>query len=171
MRQRVVIAIALACEPQLLIADEPTTALDVTIQAQILDLLRNLSAEHGTAVLLITHDLGVVAEACERVITLYAGEAVEQCSVDEALETPKHPYTSGLVRAIPRSQVRKSTLYAIPGRVPPLNELPPGCTFHTRCEHVLPRCVEERQTLVEVGPGRVARCWRADELHLPGAVG
>ncbi|MPY95795.1 MAG: ATP-binding cassette domain-containing protein, partial [Acidimicrobiia bacterium] len=171
MRQRVVIAIALACEPQLLIADEPTTALDVTIQAQILDLLRQLSRDRGTAVLLITHDLGVVAEACERVITLYAGEVVESSTVDDALEHPRHPYTSGLVRAIPRAGVRKSLLYAIPGRVPALHEMPAGCRFHPRCEHALERCVAERQALVEVGPGRLARCWRWDELELEGALG
>ena len=167
MRQRAMIAGALVCEPQLIIADEPTTALDVTIQAQILEVLCNVSRDRGTAILLITHDLGVVAEVCERVIVMYAGEVVEECSVDEALESPLHPYTSGLVRAVPRLEQRKSTLYSIPGRVPPLDDMPAGCRFRARCEHGMEGC-EERQVLAVAGEGRVARCWRYQQLDLPG---
>jgi peptide/nickel transport system ATP-binding protein len=168
MRQRVMIAIALVSEPSILIADEPTTALDVTIQAQILQLLRRLSRDHGTGVLLITHDLGVVAETCSRVRTMYAGELIEECTVDEALLTPHHPYTSGLIRAIPRSEQRRQVLYSIPGRVPALTAMPPGCRFEPRCEHSQPECLGP-QRLLAFGD-RSVRCWRHAELDLPGAV-
>jgi len=170
MRQRVMAAIALACGPKLLIADEPTTALDVTIQAQILDLLRSLSAEHDMAVLLISHDLGVVAEACSRVMTMYAGEIVEQCSVDDALDKPLHPYTSGLMQAIPRAADGRQKLISIPGRVPALDQMPQGCRFGPRCAHAQPRCAEEHPALRAREPGRQVRCVRAEELHLPGAA-
>ncbi|MFO1081476.1 MAG: ABC transporter ATP-binding protein [Reyranellaceae bacterium] len=169
MRQRAMIAIALACEPRLLIADEPTTALDVTIQAQIIDLLFDLSSRTGTALLFITHDLGVIAETCTRMLTMYAGEVVEDAPVDAALERPRHPYTSGLLRSIPRLSPRKSQLPAIPGRVPSLADMPQGCRFRPRCAHGLPACGAD-QPLLEVDPGRRARCIRSAELTLPGAI-
>ena len=168
MRQRAMIAIALSCEPKLLIADEPTTALDVTIQAQMLDLLLNLTAKRGTALLFVTHDLGVVAEACSRVITMYAGEVVEDAPVDEVLEHPQHPYTSGLLRSLPRLSVPKSLLPAIPGRVPSLADIGSGCRFAPRCTYALPTCAEA-QVLNGDASHRV-RCWRAGELSLAGAV-
>ena len=169
MRQRAMIAMALVCEPRLLIADEPTTALDVTIQAQVLDLIAKLSDERGTAVLLITHDLGVVAETCDRVLTRYAGQIVEQCSTDDALERPRHPYTSGLLGAIPRPGIPAGDLRSIPGRVPAPIDFPRGCRFGPRCDFHVAAC-DEPQPLFEAGPGRWARCHRHDELELPGAV-
>lgn len=169
MRQRAMIAMALICEPTLLVADEPTTALDVTIQAQILELILELARDRGTAVLLITHDLGVVAESCERVITMYAGEIVEQCGIDEALTSPQHPYTSGLLRAIPRAENRDRELYTIPGRVPLLHEMPDGCRFEPRCDHAADGCGTP-QTLETIAGDRTVRCHRHGELQLPGAV-
>ncbi|MDH3681645.1 MAG: ABC transporter ATP-binding protein [Acidimicrobiia bacterium] len=169
MRQRAMIAMALVCEPKLLVADEPTTALDVTIQAQVLDLIVKLSEDHGTAVLLITHDIGVVAETCDRVLTMYAGQIIEQCSVDEALERPKHPYTSGLLSAIPRPGVAAEDLRSIPGRVPLPVDFPSGCRFGPRCGFLADGC-DEPQDLVDAGPHRWVRCWRHAELDLPGAV-
>ena len=170
MRQRAMIAMALVCEPRLLIADEPTTALDVTIQAQVLELIVELSEQRNTAVLLITHDLAVVAETCNRVLTMYAGQIVEQCTTDEALERPKHPYTSGLLSAIPRPGVPAGNLRSIPGRVPPPIDFPLGCRFGPRCAfHEAPRC-DEPQPLFEAGFDRRARCCRHAELELPGAV-
>jgi peptide/nickel transport system ATP-binding protein len=168
MNQRVMIAMALVSEPSVLIADEPTTALDVTVQAQILGLLHRLSREHGTAIVLITHDLGVVAETCTRIHTMYAGEIVEECGVDEALIHPRHPYTSGLIRAIPRSENRRRPLYSIPGRVPPLTAMPTGCRFQSRCEYAKAVC-EAPQHQVRIGD-RGVRCVRHAELQLPGAV-
>ncbi len=168
MRQRVMIAMALVSEPSVLIADEPTTALDVTVQAQILGLLDQLSREHGTAVVLITHDLGVVAETCTRIHTMYAGEIVEACTVDEALLDPKHPYTSRLIQAIPRGEKRRLPLYSIPGRVPPLSAMPTGCRFRPRCAHAVEMC-EEPQRQVRTDD-RWARCCRSAGLVLPGAV-
>ncbi|MBV9604098.1 MAG: ABC transporter ATP-binding protein [Solirubrobacterales bacterium] len=168
MRQRVMIAIALVSEPAVLIADEPTTSLDVTVQAQILGLLAELSRAHGTAVVLITHDLGVVAETCSRVHTMYAGEIVEECSVDEALLAPKHPYTSGLIQAIPRAEKRRQPLYSIPGRVPPLTAMPSGCRFEPRCEHASESCRAAQP--LERRDGRAVRCGRHGELTLPGAA-
>jgi peptide/nickel transport system ATP-binding protein len=169
MRQRAMIAIALVCEPKLLIADEPTTALDVTIQAQIIDLLFDLSSRTGTALLFITHDLGVIAETCTRMLTMYAGEVVEDAPVDAALERPRHPYTSGLLRSIPRLSPRKTTLPSIPGRVPSLADMPEGCRFRLRCTHGLAAC-EKAQSLLEAGTDRRARCVRQAELVLPGAI-
>jgi peptide/nickel transport system ATP-binding protein len=170
MRQRVMAAIALACEPKLLIADEPTTALDVTIQAQILDLLRDLSQAHEMAILLISHDLGVVAESCNRVMTMYAGELVEHSPVDDALEKPLHPYTSGLMQAIPRADASRARLRSIPGRVPALDEMPSGCRFAPRCDYTEQRCVSADPPLRAVRSARYVRCVRAEELRLPGAA-
>ncbi|TQM09013.1 ABC transporter ATP-binding protein [Pseudonocardia kunmingensis] len=171
MRQRVMIAIALICEPRLLIADEPTTAVDVTIQAQILELLRALSRDRGTAVLFITHDLGVVAELCDRMVTLYAGEAVEAGAVDDVLRSPQHPYTSGLLQAIPRIEDRHRVLRTIPGRVPAPSAVPTGCVFHPRCGHATTECADRRPELAALpgGSPRLVRCGRSAELDLPGA--
>lgn len=169
MRQRVMIAMALICEPKLLIADEPTTALDVTVQAQITDLLRSLSERTGTALVFITHDLGVVAETCTRMITMYAGEVVEDAPVDDALMRPRHPYTSGLLRSLPGLSERRGALPSIPGRVPSPNAMPAGCRFRSRCKYAAPGC-EREQPMVATDAGRAARCWRAPALELPGAV-
>ncbi len=168
MRQRVMIAMAIVCEPRLLIADEPTTAVDVTIQAQILDLLLELNRDTGMAILLITHDLGVVAESCQRAITMYAGEAVEHGPVDDLLSEPKHPYTSALLQAIPRVETRGLELRSIPGRVPGLAEMPAGCRFMARCEFAEEACTEY-QPMRSIGC-RGVRCGRHDELQLQGAV-
>jgi peptide/nickel transport system ATP-binding protein len=169
MRQRVMIAMALICEPRLLIADEPTTALDVTVQAQITDLLLELSSTQGTALMFITHDLGVVAEVCTRMVTMYAGEVVEDAPTDAALMRPRHPYTSGLLRSLPRLAQRKSVLPSIPGRVPLPSEMPAGCRFRERCPHAGEGC-EGEQVLNRVAAERSVRCSRAAELELPGAV-
>jgi peptide/nickel transport system ATP-binding protein len=169
MRQRAMIAIALACEPRLLIADEPTTALDVTIQAQIIDVLVELSARSGTALLFITHDLGVVAETCERVLTMYAGQIVEDAPIDEVLVRPHHPYTSGLMRSLPSLSQPKATLPSIPGRVPPPTDMPLGCRFEPRCAHARPVCREPQPSL-PAGPHHAVRCCRFAELDLPGTV-
>jgi peptide/nickel transport system ATP-binding protein len=173
MRQRVMIAMAIICEPKLLIADEPTTALDVTVQAQIMDLLRDLSESTGTAMLFITHDLGVVAETCTRMITMYAGEVVEDAPVDQALMRPRHPYTSGLLRSLPRLSERRAKLSSIPGRVPSPRDMPGGCRYRARCSHAQPPCAQEqslrRATAGE--PAHWSRCMRLQSLELPGAVG
>jgi peptide/nickel transport system ATP-binding protein len=169
MRQRVMIAAALICGPQLLIADEPTTALDVTVQAQILELLRNLSEQSKTALILITHDLGVVAETCKRMITMYAGEVIEDAAVDAALVRPLHPYTSGLLRSLPHLSPRLGKLPSIPGRVPSIADMPDGCRFMARCPYATAGC-EAEQELRDAGGGRKVRCWRFDELELPGAL-
>jgi peptide/nickel transport system ATP-binding protein len=169
MRQRVMIAASLICGPQLLIADEPTTALDVTVQAQILELLRDLSETSNTALMLITHDLGVVAETCTRMITMYAGEVIEDASVDAALVRPLHPYTSGLLRSLPHLSPRHGKLPSIPGRVPSIADMPNGCRFKARCPHAVAGC-EAEQELRDAGNGRKVRCWRFGELDLPGAL-
>lgn len=170
MRQRVCIAMALVCRPELIIADEPTTALDVTIQAQVTDLLRKLSEDTGTALLFITHDLGVVAETCTRMITMYAGEVVEDAPVDEALMRPRHPYTSGLLRALPQIGRRRRGEFAfIPGRVPAPTQMPEGCRFRPRCGHAAEGC-ERAQPLAPVDAARRVRCGRAAALELPGAT-
>ncbi|MCC8965460.1 ABC transporter ATP-binding protein [Bradyrhizobium sp. Pear76] len=169
MRQRVMIAASLICGPQLLIADEPTTALDVTVQAQILELLRDISETSKTALMLITHDLGVVAETCTRMITMYAGEVIEDATVDEALVRPLHPYTSGLLRSLPHLSPRHGRLPSIPGRVPSIAEMPAGCRFRARCAHATKGC-EAEQKLQDAGGGRKVRCWRFAELNLPGAL-
>jgi peptide/nickel transport system ATP-binding protein len=169
MRQRVMIAMALVSEPSVLIADEPTTALDVTVQAQILGLLRRLSKDHGTAVVLITHDLGVVAETCSRIHVMYAGEIVEACGVDAALLAPGHPYTSALIQCIPRAGQHRQPLQSIPRRrLSGLEGMPTGCRFLPRCEHAADIC-RTPQSLVGSG-GRSVRCIRHDQINLPGAV-
>ncbi len=163
MAQRVMIAMALACIPELLIADEPTTALDVTIQAQILDLMRDLRREMGTSVILITHDLGVVAEMAERVAVMYAGEIVEQTDVNSLFDQPLHPYTQGLIGSIPILGEIKERLDVIPGSVPNLINLPPGCRFAPRCQarfkYNCTICAEVKPELEEVKPGHSVRCW------------
>ena len=163
MAQRVMIAMALACVPELLIADEPTTALDVTIQAQILDLMRDLRRDMGTSVILITHDLGVVAEMAERVAVMYAGEIVEQADVNALFDEPLHPYTQGLIGSIPVLGEMKEKLDVIPGSVPNLVNLPPGCRFAPRCQarlkYALTICAEVKPELEEVKPGHHVRCW------------
>ncbi|MBV6401371.1 MAG: Oligopeptide transport ATP-binding protein OppD [Anaerolineales bacterium] len=163
MAQRVMIAMALACVPELLIADEPTTALDVTIQAQILDLMRDLRREMGTAVILITHDLGVVAEMADRVAVMYAGEIVEQTDVNSLFDEPLHPYTQGLIGSIPILGEIKEKLDVIPGSVPNLVNLPPGCRFAPRCQarlkYSLTICTETKPELEDVRPGHMTRCW------------
>ncbi len=160
MRQRVMIAMALACEPALLIADEPTTALDVTIQAQILDLLRDLSAATGTSVLLITHDLGVVAEMCQRVIVMYAGEIVEQALVGDLFARPQHPYTVGLLGSIPRSGDARARLSSIAGMVPALTAELTGCRFAARCPFADDHCRTVPPPLIDTGAGHLSRCWK-----------
>jgi len=162
MRQRVMIAMALSCNPKLLIADEPTTALDVTIQAQILELLNELKAKLGMAVLLITHDMGVIAETAQRVMVMYAGKVVEEASVKELFKEPLHPYTQGLLRSIPRidtAAIQKKRLEAIPGVVPSLLHLPQGCRFAPRCAFVKPMHLEKEPPLKEVKPGHKVACW------------
>ncbi len=159
MRQRVVISMGLSNEPQLLIADEPTSYLDVTVQAQVLDLLRELKKRKGLTVLLITHDMGVVAEMCERVAVLYAGNIVEVAPVDELFKRPRHPYTVGLLRAVPNPLTEIEKLESIPGTVPNLITPPPGCRFHPRCPHATERCRREKPPLVRVGPSHYVRCW------------
>ena len=164
MRQRVMIAMALACEPELLIADEPTTALDVTIQAQILELLRSLVADRGMALLLITHDLGVVRELCERALVLYAGRIAEVAGVEELFAAPNHPYTAGLAASNPQIASRRARLPQIPGGPPNPASIPPGCPFSPRCPAVLDRCRTDVPPLVGVGGGRLAACHRSPEL-------
>ena len=157
MRQRVMIAMALACNPDLLIADEPTTALDVTIQAQILDLLRRLQRERNMAVLLITHDLGVVAETCEEVVVMYAGRVVEKAPAEELFAQPRHPYTAGLLRSIP-GDAAGERLQTIPGVVPSLAELPEGCRFRDRCPRAMPICARVDPALEPIGARRKVAC-------------
>jgi peptide/nickel transport system ATP-binding protein len=161
MRQRVMIAMALACAPALLIADEPTTALDVTIQAQILDLLRQLREETGTAVVLITHDLGVVAETCDDVAVMYAGEIVELAPAQALFAAPQHPYTVGLLGSIPLINVTRERLLTIAGSVPPLSGRFVGCRFASRCPFADARCRTEPPPLAPVGAGHLSRCWKA----------
>ncbi|GAB6933418.1 ABC transporter ATP-binding protein [Calditerricola satsumensis] len=159
MRQRVMIAMALACQPKLLIADEPTTALDVTIQVQILELIRRLQEELGMAVILITHDLGVVAEVCDRVLVMYAGRPVEEADVRTLFASPRHPYTVGLLGSLPRLDGnRNARLTPIPGGPPDMRFLPPGCSFHPRCPLAEPRCREQRPELRDLGGGHWVAC-------------
>jgi peptide/nickel transport system ATP-binding protein len=168
MRQRAMIAMALACRPALLIADEPTTALDVTIQAQILALILDLQKELGTGLVLITHDLGVVAQTAQRVIVMYAGRKVEEASVESLFAAPKHPYTRGLMASIPTVPapgfVAPARLNEIPGTVPSLVGLPKGCAFAPRCKLAIKRCEAEYPPLIDWGGGHLAACWRAAEV-------
>lgn len=161
MRQRALIALALACDPMLLIADEPTTALDVTIQAQILDLMRDLKAATGAAIILISHDLGVVAEVCDEVAVMYAGEIVERAPVDALFASPQHPYTIGLLGSMPRLDSSDAELAAIDGIVPNMAALPPGCRFAPRCPFVREICTQAPPAIVPIGPSHESRCIRA----------
>ncbi|WP_036708207.1 ABC transporter ATP-binding protein [Paenibacillus pinihumi] len=167
MRQRIMIAMALSCKPRLLIADEPTTALDVTIQAQILELMKSLRKESGAAIMLITHDLGVVAEMADRVVVMYAGQIVEEADVFTLFREPKHPYTQGLMASIPRVQGENERLRAIPGTVPSIRKMPKGCRFHTRCEWAAERCRQEQPQLESVGGEHQVRCWIVQEQASP----
>jgi len=162
MRQRVMIAMALSCRPRLMLADEPTTALDVTIQAQILELIQDLKREVGTSVILITHDLGVIAEAAQYAAVMYAGWVVEQGPVGSIFSAPLHPYTVGLMNSIPRigkGHAKDGYLNVIPGTIPDLLELPSGCKFRDRCPHAMPVCAEKKPELLEKAPGHTVRCW------------
>ncbi|MCM3785268.1 ABC transporter ATP-binding protein [Neobacillus mesonae] len=169
MRQRVMIAIAISCNPEVLIADEPTTALDVTIQAQILDLIRARNREYGTAVLMITHDLGVVAEMCDRVAVMYSGKVVEQGTVRDIFSNPRHPYTQGLIRSVPRLADTRERLYSIPGQVPLMNKEMKGCRFASRCPYVMGICSEQFPDLTERSSGHYSRCW-LDQLPQEDAI-
>lgn len=162
MRQRVMIAMAMACEPEVLIADEPTTALDVTIQAQILDLMRRLNDEMQTSIILITHDLGVVSEICDRIVVMYAGKVVEEGSVHSIYKNPKHPYTQGLIDSVPDMRTKKQRLYSIPGNVPKPGTLKQGCPFAPRCAYVFDRCRVEYPPLFDNGDGQKVRCFLHD---------
>jgi len=163
MRQRVMIAMALICHPKVLIADEPTTALDVTIQAQILELLDRLQQELGMAVLLITHDLGVVAGHADRVVVMYAGRVVETAPTERLFDQPTHPYTEGLLAAVPRIDAPRARLHAIPGQVPAATAWPSGCRFRPRCPYAWEKCQEEPGLLETGSPGHTARCWLVTE--------
>jgi peptide/nickel transport system ATP-binding protein len=160
MRQRVMIAIALACKPKLLIADEPTTALDVTVQAQILRLMKQLREESGAAIMLITHDLGIVAEMADKVIVMYAGQIVEEADVFSIFEKPLHPYTQGLLQSIPGTENNDNNrLFGIPGSVPSIQRMPQGCRFHSRCEYATEKCIHEQPTLKTIKPNHQVKCW------------
>lgn len=161
MRQRVMISMALLCEPKLMIADEPTTALDVTIQAQILDLMKQIKHEHDMGLILITHDLGVVAEMCDRVVVMYAGEVVEMAEVTELFDQPLHPYTQGLIKSLPAKNKRKDRLYSIKGQVPKPNEIPKGCVFANRCPHAFDKCFAEAPPEFKIG-SHLSKCWLQD---------
>ncbi|WP_066386290.1 ABC transporter ATP-binding protein [Neobacillus mesonae] len=163
MRQRVMIAMAMSCNPKLLIADEPTTALDVTVQAQILDLMKELSQKFDTSILLITHDLGVVSELAERVIVMYAGQVVEQASIEDLFDAPKHPYTIGLIQSIPQIEGEINRLSSIPGNVPTPDNMPKGCRFSPRCSKAFVRCFEENPSLKDLGSPHLVRCFLYEE--------
>lgn len=167
MRQRVVIAMAVACEPAVLIADEPTTALDVTVQAQLLELLRSMQDEFGLAIVLVSHDLGVIADMCDDVVVMYGGRVVERADIDGVFNAPRHPYTEGLLAAMPRLGGDRQALGVIPGRVPPASEFVDGCRFEPRCPYRRPRC-SEPQTLSEVAEGHFTACCRSESIVLEG---
>ena len=178
MRQRVMIAMALSCNPQLIIADEPTTALDVTIQAQILDLMKALTQEFGVALIIITHNLGVVARYADRVNIMYAGKIIERGTAREIYANPRHPYTLGLLNSVPRLDLpRKARLDPIEGQPPDLINLPEGCAFRVRCRWAVDKCATDTPPLMETGEGHLSACWRSDELgpealrFLTGAAG
>lgn len=164
MRQRVMIAMALACNPQLIIADEPTTALDVTVQAQILDLLNDLRQTFGSAIIMITHDMGVVAETCDRVMVMYAGQIVEEAPTEVLFDQTAHPYTEGLLRSIPKISGKKVKLYSIPGSVPLQRDMPKGCRFHPRCSYATSLCQEKDPPIQELAPGHRVKCWHSDQV-------
>lgn len=165
MRQRVMIAMALSCEPELLIADEPTTALDVTIQAQILELIKDLNERLDMGVIFITHDLGVVAELCTRVVVMYLGQIVEEANVNEIFKKPLHPYTRGLMKSVPQLDGdRTEKLHVIEGTVPSLENVPKGCRFVTRCEFATEKCHSEAPELMDFGNGQKARCWHVEDI-------
>ncbi len=166
MRQRVMIAMAMSCDPKLLIADEPTTALDVTVQAQILELMKELSAKFSSSIILITHDLGVVAELADRVLVMYAGQVVEESTIVELFDNPLHPYTQGLLNSVPKIDEEQERLSSIGGNVPSPDNFPKGCRFSTRCTHVMAKCLESQPELLEVYPGRKSRCF----LHEEGGI-
>ncbi len=163
MKQRVIIAIALACNPKLLIADEPTTALDVTIQAQVLEMMRDLKEKYGTAMILITHDLGVVAEVCNNVAIMYAGQIVESGTLDDIYSDPQHPYTIGLFRSIPDLTSKQRRLEIIPGIMPDPSNLPKGCNFCTRCQYATERCKQEKPPVAQLSKSHAVLCWRNAE--------
>jgi oligopeptide/dipeptide ABC transporter ATP-binding protein len=165
MRQRIMVAMALSCSPSLILADEPTTALDVTIQAQILELMKDLSRRLGVAMVIITHNLGVVARYADRVNVMYAGKIIERGTAREIYANPRHPYTLGLLRSVPRlDEPRKSKLNPIDGQPPDLTRLPPGCSFAPRCRYAVPRCASEVPPLLAVGDGHESACWVAAQL-------
>lgn len=164
MRQRVVIALALAAEPELIVADEPTTALDVSIQAQIIALLKKLCREQGTAILLITHDMGVIADIADRVAVMYAGRLIEIGPVEDIIRHPKHPYTAGLMQSIPSIHQLNERLHQIPGSMPRLHAIPAGCAFHPRCAQALPRCRQETPERLTVAPRHEVACWLHQEI-------
>ncbi|MGX9135970.1 ABC transporter ATP-binding protein [Rummeliibacillus sp. JY-2-4R] len=167
MRQRVMIAMALVCDPKILIADEPTTALDVTIQAQILQLMKDLNKRLNTAVMLITHDLGVVAETCERVIVMYSGQIVEEGPVELIFKEPKHPYTVGLIQSVPDMRYKKERLYSIPGNVPKPGTVKLGCRFAARCEFAFARCTKENPGLYQTSSDHRTRCFLHERKEAP----
>src|SRR5690606_13930060 len=168
MRQRAMIAMALALDPDLLIADEPTTALDVTVQAQIMRLLASLRRERGMGLILITHDLGVVAEVADRIVVMYAGRIVESADAFSLYEQPAHPYTEGLMRSIPRLDTKGEELFSIKGLPPNLLAVPPGCPFHPRCSRAVERCAQEVPAYQELGSGRASACHFAEEMMTRG---
>jgi oligopeptide/dipeptide ABC transporter ATP-binding protein len=163
MRQHVMIAMALACSPKLLIADEPTTALDVTIQAQILELIQKLKKEGSTSIMMITHDLGVVSEVCDRVIVMYAGRVIEEAHVDTIFASPSHPYTAALIESLPSLDVEVEWLEVVSGNVPIPSEMPSGCKFAPRCKFAMERCLKEEPELIDIGNGQKSRCFLAKE--------
>ena len=165
MRQRVMIAMALACDPQLIIADEPTTALDVTVQAQILDLLRDLQKQLGMAIILITHDLGVVAEMTSRIVVMYAGKVAEYATTEQLFSNPSHPYTRGLMDSIPRLDQEHESLYAIPGMVPSAEDFSDGCRFHNRCAYANELCTSHEPEMAEVESGHWVKCFHWKKLR------
>lgn len=168
MCQRIMIAIALSCEPKLLFADEPTTALDVTVQAQIMDLLKSIQKNKDTAIILITHDLGVVADMTDEIIVMYAGKVMERASTSEIFENAYHPYTLGLMKSIPRISNKDDKLYSIKGMVPDIQNLPKGCKFSNRCSFTTDKCIEDEPMMQEIQPEHFVRCHRADEIRERG---
>lgn len=171
MRQRVMIAMALVCEPSLLIADEPTTALDVTIQAQILQLMKKLIRDSDASIMLITHDLGVIAEMADRVVVMYAGQIIEEADVYTLFDEPKHPYTQGLLQSIPNMEgMQNNRLESIPGSVPSLQHMPKGCRFNTRCQYVMEKCLEEQPELLSFSKKHSARCWLLEKDERPSEI-